>query len=188
MHESHATQEEMDSVIKDLDLHGKSISQSLKAVKRVVRSAKKIRAVLNLFKEDKKQTALQKTMVEIQKEQLRNQIETSLFSQNKELREIKQKIKFKNDLNSDLQASLNEKIKNQKSFNAMLAQGSSAQFVNFNLNQTVYYLSLFGFAVALIFIFTGIFYEVGFMILKGSVGFLLATLILPELIHLFGRL
>ena len=187
MHDTHATQYEMDSILKDLDLHGKSISQSLRSVKRVIRSAKKVREFLNRFKEDKKQTALQKSIVEIEKEQLRSQIETSIFIQNKELREKNEKIKFKKDMFEDIKISLNEKIKNQQNFNAMVAQ-SSAQFLNFNLNQTVYYLALFGLAVALILIFTGIFYEVGFLILKGSVGFLLAAMILPELIKLFQKL
>jgi hypothetical protein len=187
MRETNSTKDEVDSVVYDLNLHGKSISQELRTIRRVIRAGKQIRGILRRFKEDKKQTALQRTMVEIEEQQLKNQINTSIFLQNRELRDIKEKLLFKKEIFSSLKAGLKERIEDRGKFNSFVAN-EAGHFLSMNFTNIVIGLTSLGFGVGCIFVFTGIYYHAGIMILKMSAGFLIASMILPELIQFLKRL
>jgi hypothetical protein len=187
MRETNSSKEELDYVIHDLNLHGKSIAQELRTIRRVIRAGKQIRGLLSRFKEDKKQTLLQRSMVEIGQEQLKNQVNTSIFLQNRELRDVKEKILFKKDLLESIKSGLKERIDGQKKFNSFVANEANS-FLNQNFAIIISALFLFGIGVGCTFIFTGLYYQAGMMILKMSIGFLLAAFILPQLIQILKRL
>jgi hypothetical protein len=187
MRETNSTKEEVDSVIQDLNMHGKSISQELRTIRRVIRAGKQIRGILSRFKEDKKQTALQRSMLEIEQQQLRNQINTSIFLQNRELRDVKEKLLFKKEMFDSIKAGLKERVDEKKRFNVLVSREANG-FLSFNLTAIVFALGFFGLGVGCILVFTGMFYQAGILILKTSAGFLFAALILPQLIDFLKRL
>ena len=186
--ESGASARDVESIMDDLTRDENSIAKRLKQLQRLLKSSKKIYAFVSRLKEDKKQTFLQKQMVELQNAQLLAQLQTANHSKTQDIMLLKERLKFKTQIRKDLVQNLEAHLKNRASNSSnqsLFVSGLKSRFTSENLQSIALLVGLFVLGTAAALTVSGIYYQAGLVLLKFAVGYLVVVMALPEIIQLF---
>ena len=176
------------TIMDDLTRDENSIAKRLKQLQRLLKSSKKIYAFVSRLKEDKKQTFLQKQMVELQNAQLLAQLQTANHSKTQDIMLLKERLKFKTQIRKDLVQNLEAHLKSRASNSSnqsLFVSGLKSRFTSENLQSIALLVGLFVLGTAAALTVSGIYYQAGLVLLKFAVGYLVVVMALPEIIQLF---